>query len=89
MRKIILKLFLLVFVGIIGCFVLLTLPRAYASTLSEVDIKEEYMLNYSLSIPTATLTVNGKAETASHIITFPSGKVYDKSDVVLNELGMY
>jgi hypothetical protein len=89
MRKIILKLFLLVFVGIIVCITLLTLPSANASTLSDVDIKEEYMLNSSLSIPTATLTVNGKTETASHIINFPSGKAYDKSDVILNELGKY
>jgi hypothetical protein len=89
MKKIILKLILLVSVGIVGFVSLFTFSSAYASTLSDVEIKEEYMLNDKLIIPTATLTVNGKVETASHIIIFPSGKTYDLSDVTLNELGKY
>ena len=89
MKKIILKLIILACVGIVGFVSLFTFPSAYASTLSDVEIKEEYMLNDKLSIPTATLTVNEKVETADYIIIFPSGKTYDLSEITLNELGKY
>ena len=89
MKKLILKLVLIISIAFIGCVCLITLPNAYASTLSSVEINNEYMLNDTLSIPQATLTVNGKTEKANHVIIFPSGKAYDKSDVILNELGKY
>lgn len=89
MKKNILKLVLLVFVALIGCVILFTLPNAHASTLSDVNLENEYMLNDSLTIPTASITVNGKTEEADHVIIFPSGKAYDKKDVVLSELGKY
>ena len=89
MKKIILKIILLVSIATIGLVTLLTLPSAHAATLSDIDIKEEYMLNDTLSIPKATLTVDGKTEDAKHVIIFPSGKAYSKNDVILEELGKY
>ena len=89
MKKIFLTLVLLITLGFIGCVSFFALPSAHAVTLSEVELKTEYMLNDELTIPTATLTVDGKTETADHIIIYPSGKAYDKSDVVLDELGKY
>jgi hypothetical protein len=89
MRKIVFKLVLIVSIITIGCVCFFSIPNAYAATLSEVDILNEYMINSDLSIPKATLTVNDKTENASHVIVYPSGKAYDKSDVVLDELGKY
>ena len=89
MKKNILKLVLLIFVALIVSVMVFTLPNAHASTLSDVNIKNEYMLNDSLTIPTASITVNGKTEEADHVVIFPSGKAYDKKDVVLSELGKY
>jgi hypothetical protein len=73
----------------LGFVCLFSIPNAYAATLSEVSLENEYMINSELSIPKATLTLNDVTQDASHVIVYPSGKASAKSDVVLDELGKY
>ena len=77
MKKIILKIILLVSIATIGLVTLLTLPSAHAATLSDIDIKEEYMLNDTLSIPKAIVSFLDVTFSSSLIYILSSSRAFD------------
>ena len=57
--------------------------------LSEVLVQSEYSIGQKLSIPQATLTLNGEEKHAQSVVVYPDGSKYGSLEIVLSQAGKY
>lgn len=73
----------------VGLMIIKIVPSSATVTLSEIPLEKEYLLGTELTLPSATITVDGKPIPATTELTWPNGKTTVSETALLDQTGSY